>query len=79
MSEGGETIVTEEELRQLVRESIARHVTGSAAAGPAIGRQMDAGRAAFALFQLARTDGGECLIEPAVRCTHCGFCQTYGH
>jgi hypothetical protein len=22
---------------------------------------------------------GACLIEPAVRCTHCGYCQSYGH
>lgn len=27
------------------------------------------------------TDGedGACLIEPTVRCTHCGYCQSYGH
>jgi hypothetical protein len=24
-------------------------------------------------------DEGMCLIEPAVRCNHCGFCQSYGH
>ena len=23
-------------------------------------------------------DGGPCLIEPAVRCNHCGFCQSHG-
>ncbi|MCL4813586.1 MAG: hypothetical protein KJ061_13920 [Vicinamibacteraceae bacterium] len=23
--------------------------------------------------------GTPCLIEPAVGCTHCGFCQSYGH
>ena len=22
---------------------------------------------------------GACLIEPAVRCNHCGYCQSYGH
>lgn len=27
------------------------------------------------------TDGedGACVIEPAVRCAHCGYCQSYGH
>ena len=27
------------------------------------------------------TDGedGACVIEPAVRCTHCGYCLCYGH
>jgi len=24
-------------------------------------------------------DDGRCLIEPAVRCTHCGYCLSYGH
>jgi hypothetical protein len=22
---------------------------------------------------------GMCVIEPAVRCTHCGFCRSFGH
>jgi hypothetical protein len=22
---------------------------------------------------------GMCVIEPAVPCTHCGFCQSHGH
>lgn len=22
---------------------------------------------------------GACLIEPHVECTHCGYCQSYGH
>jgi hypothetical protein len=22
---------------------------------------------------------GACLIEPTVRCNHCGYCQSYGH
>jgi hypothetical protein len=24
-------------------------------------------------------DEGRCLIEPAVACTHCGYCQSLGH
>lgn len=24
-------------------------------------------------------EDGMCVIEPAVRCNHCGFCQSYGH
>ena len=28
----------------------------------------------------AEADGdGRCLIEPAVACTHCGYCTSYGH
>jgi len=37
--------------------------------------------AAFTLLPLPR--GGDfdglCIIEPSVRCTHCGYCQSYGH
>jgi hypothetical protein len=22
---------------------------------------------------------GPCIIEPAVMCTHCGYCKSYGH
>ena len=24
-------------------------------------------------------DDGACIIEPTVRCTHCGYCQSLGH
>jgi hypothetical protein len=27
----------------------------------------------------SEVDEGMCVIEPQVRCTHCGFCQSYGH
>jgi len=38
--------------------------------------------ASHALLPLARggdADEGACLIEPAVRCNHCGYCVSYGH
>ena len=27
----------------------------------------------------SEVDDGTCVIEPRVRCNHCGFCQSYGH
>jgi hypothetical protein len=27
----------------------------------------------------SEAEDGMCVIEPSVRCTHCGFCQSYGH
>ena len=24
-------------------------------------------------------DDGACIIEPSARCTHCGYCQSFGH
>jgi hypothetical protein len=62
----------------MVRDAVERTGrTASARPEPVEGRA----HAAFALLPLPR--GGDadglCIIEPSVRCTHCGFCQTYGH
>jgi len=65
----------------MIRDSIAQH-TGSArpAAGP---DPAAAFRAHASHLRLPLTTGGDedgnCVIEPAVRCTHCGFCQSLGH
>jgi len=76
--------VTDQELREMIRESIVRHVGG----GPS-GRGVSiAGPAAHIgphpshlMLPLMRggDDDGACLIEPAVRCSHCGYCLSYGH
>ncbi len=72
-------VVTEEEVRLLVREAIARHTARQEPPEPpavAFERQ----HASFMLFSLARgQDASDCLIEPASRCSHCGYCKTYGH
>jgi hypothetical protein len=72
--------MNEQELRSMIRESIARQL-GDAAAPI---RETDAtylGHPSFARLPLLRggDDDGACLIEPAVRCTHCGYCQSFGH
>jgi hypothetical protein len=77
--------MTDEELRGLVREAIARHLGNqtSTAARPAAAASTPAWRAhpSFGRFLVTRGDeeGGPCLIEPSVACNHCGFCQSYGH
>jgi hypothetical protein len=76
--------MTDDELRRLVRESIARHL-GQPAAGvqPPGAAPLPPWRAhpSFGRFLLTRgeDEGGPCLIEPGVPCNHCGFCQSYGH
>ena len=75
--------MTESELRALVREVIARHVRPEGAAqdsvsGVATAVRRDASHAMFTLPEGADMDG-PCLIEPAVRCNHCGYCKSYGH
>jgi predicted Zn-ribbon and HTH transcriptional regulator len=76
--------MTEQELRALVREAIARHLESRGEApGPAPSTfvpvasvvQAHLSHAKFALPAL----GESCIIEPAVACNHCGFCKSYGH
>lgn len=64
----------------MIRESIARHAGISPGAGPDAASAFSA-HISHARLPLARRsdDEGACLIEPAVRCTHCGFCLSYGH
>jgi hypothetical protein len=78
--------MTDDELREMVRASIEK-IAGVArpdvahSGGPAAPEVVHAGGPSFARMPLLRgsdTDGA-CLIEPAVRCTHCGYCLSYGH
>ena len=77
--------MTEQDLRAMIRESIARHVgSGATSASEPLLMQADATYRAHPSFvRLALLSGGDddgaCLIEPAVRCNHCGYCQSYGH
>jgi hypothetical protein len=68
--------VNDDELREMVRASIARIAGGPPpAAAPA---PMHASFARLPVVQSG--DGqGNCLIEPSVRCNHCGYCLSYGH
>ncbi|MGQ0735353.1 MAG: hypothetical protein ACT4QD_17090 [Acidobacteriota bacterium] len=76
--------MTDDQLRTLVRDAIGRHLGPSApvAQGPAKSQVPPwRAHASFGRFLVARgeDEGGPCLIEPGVRCNHCGYCQSYGH
>ncbi|HEY6211248.1 MAG TPA: hypothetical protein VIW45_03140 [Vicinamibacterales bacterium] len=76
--------MTDHELREMVRASIARHMghmvdeVGREPSDAVVRRHS---HASFALLPLARGGDGDgaCLIEPSVRCNHCGYCLSYGH
>ena len=75
--------LTDQELRALVRESIARLRTPSPAVEqplerPAAVATVHTSHVRF-LLGPGGDESGACLIEPSVRCTHCGYCQSYGH
>ena len=82
--------MTEQELRSLVREAIARHA-GVAASASVHGAPVHLAPAHAALvhralvheishglFVLPESEG-PCIIEPSVMCNHCGYCKSYGH
>ncbi len=71
--------ISEQELRALVRDAIARHTGQSAPRAPVAPVTFFAAHASFGRFSLAPSPDGQCVIEPAVRCNHCGYCQSYGH
>jgi hypothetical protein len=74
--------VNDQELREMIRESIARHLRsgGDRSASHMQAPDVPEPHASHALLPLLRGDDeGACLIEPAVRCNHCGYCLSYGH
>jgi hypothetical protein len=72
--------VTEDQLRALVRDAIARHGRPEQQHGITATATW---RAQASHWQLPLARGGDgdgaCLIEPSVRCNHCGYCLSYGH
>jgi hypothetical protein len=67
----------------MIRESITNRLGAPDAASPApapFERSFHL-HASHSTFPLARgADGdGACLIEPSVRCNHCGYCISYSH
>ena len=71
--------MTEQELRALVRDAIARHAGRPQSDRlPVVTLREHPSHSLFAVPAGGDTDG-PCIIEPAVQCTHCGYCKSYGH
>jgi propanediol dehydratase small subunit len=70
--------MNEEALRELVREALARRLSTPASAAPAPRPVHFAAHMSHKRYDLPDA-GGACLIEPAVACNHCGYCQSHGH
>ena len=78
--------MTDQELRALVRDAIAKSGIGSmgrsgaAVPGGAEVPPYGTGHSSHAMFMLPPGDPeGSCVIEPGVQCNHCGYCKSYGH
>jgi hypothetical protein len=69
--------MNEEQIRAIVRDAIARRGQSAPEIAP---DQREAFAAHPSHFRYALAgSGGACLIEPAVQCNHCGYCQSHGH
>jgi hypothetical protein len=76
--------MNDQELRELVRGSIARHLGGGVDRAETAGATTDATHAVSHASHLrlplaSGDDDGACVIEPSVRCNHCGYCLSMGH
>ena len=73
--------MNEQEVRALVREAIERHLGRHAVDNSQlrIANSTHPSHTFLAVVPGSAADDGMCVIEPRVRCNHCGFCQSYGH
>ena len=76
--------MTEQELRELVRQAIARQRSPEPAPAHLANRAHLANltpHASHGVFPVVSGADGEgpCIIEPAVPCNHCGYCKSLGH
>ncbi|MBI3050272.1 MAG: hypothetical protein HYY76_18400 [Acidobacteria bacterium] len=76
--------MTDDELRALVRAAIAQYA-GAATVQPEAAQprtvpvRLHPSHGRFTLLPAGSDADGPCLIEPAIMCYHCGYCQSYGH
>ena len=69
----------EQALRELVRQAVARHLRGADERDDGVVRPLVlTAHASHYRYALPESDG-PCVIEPTVRCNHCGYCQSHGH
>jgi predicted Zn-ribbon and HTH transcriptional regulator len=68
----------EDALRAMVREAVARRLQGGPPVASVERPVTFAAHVSHIRYVLPQSDG-PCLIEPAVQCNHCGYCESHGH
>ena len=76
--------MNEQQLRQLVRDAVSRHMGAGASPHLPISKSphlpiSSSQHPSAALFAGLVNVTDACVIEPAVTCDHCGFCTSHGH
>jgi hypothetical protein len=80
--------MTEQELRALVRDAVARHLgTGTAGTAGTTGTTGTTGTAgtrgavhpSHAIYLSVVNTSDACVIEPGVECNHCNYCRSHSY
>jgi hypothetical protein len=76
--------ISEQELRGMIRDAIARQRSGGERTTdpgpePVPAARVRQAHASHLMFAVAPGGDGDCIIEPTVRCNHCGYCKSLGH
>ena len=72
--------MNDDEIRALIRVAIEKHLGASENPRENPRENLRENLLSFGRYPLPRAeDDTQCLIEPAVRCNHCGYCECHGH
>jgi predicted Zn-ribbon and HTH transcriptional regulator len=71
--------MNEDVVREIVRASIARHLGHAGERHEPQSRPLPLVEHASHFRYSLSGSGGACLIEPAVTCNHCGYCESHGY
>jgi hypothetical protein len=79
--------MTEDDVRRLIRETVARRLGISVPEGTAPGTSVpplpDAAPwrtdISHAIYVTVVNAGDACVIEPGVACNHCNYCKSHGY
>jgi hypothetical protein len=78
--------MNDNELRALVRDAVARHLGRRDDPDPSLPILTErapvpgyARHASHAQYLTLVNIGDDCVIEPSVKCNHCGYCKSHGH
>ena len=70
--------MNEDALRVLIREAVARRLATGDSGRHEHQPLSFAAHPSHHRYTLPPSDG-PCVIEPGVRCNHCGYCESHGH
>lgn len=73
--------MNESDLRALIREVVARHLAEPGGAMPVAAAPSWKAHVSHQMLPVVtgQQSDGPCIVEPTVKCNHCGFCQSLGH